>query len=518
MHDYQRLILRHRVTLVLATVIGAAAALAYSSVASPTYTATASIQFQDISQQLGFVGTFGGTLETPAQLAAGSSRDITQATILARARQILKASRTIEQLRSDISTSVDTSSNLVLVEASASDKTFAARLANALTQADVDHANRQARSRFRADAADLQRRIALIPDNPANLVTRQNDQANLSRLQTLGIVARPASIAQTADTPQSPAAPKPVFNTVLGGVLGLILGLGIASVRQSLDRRLRSSEEIEEALAGVPILGLIGASVLGATPLAAPADEDAGSRVTRASFGILRRNVELLNLDDKIKTVAVTSAAPDEGKTTVALWLAASFASVGRRTLLVEADLRRPVLADRLELPRTPGLIEYLAGRASPEAILRTVGSLPSSRPATNGQGNSFVAIFAGEPGSNQDELLASNRFRDALAEMSAAYDVIVIDTSPLLPVPDTLEILPLVDAYLVCVREGVSKRTDVAATRAILARLPARSCGGVTTGMSRHESKASGYYDYYSYDRDLKPAAKRESRSRAGS
>ncbi|MDQ6778281.1 MAG: Wzz/FepE/Etk N-terminal domain-containing protein [Actinomycetota bacterium] len=498
MHDYQRLLSRHKFTLLAASIIGAAVAFAYSATVTPRYNATAAIQFQDITTQEGLVGTAAATLETPAALSAGSLLNVTDATVLGAARRTLGTNLTMTQLRNAVSPSVDANSNFVDVQASATSGSFAARLANAVARATVDQTNQQQRAIFQADAVTLSRRIATIRDNPANLTTRQNDQATLSRLQTLGIVARPAAIATTAQTPSSPASPKQAFDTILGGILGLIVGLGIGYVRESRDRRLHTPGDIAEEVEGLPVLGLISDSVLGGAPLLSP-NHDAETRVAVANFGILRRNVELLNLEGRsLKLVAVTSPAPEEGKTTVALSLACAFASVGRHTILVEADLRRPTLGDRLGLERTPGLSEYLAGNAEPTDILHLVPLLGRPSPSTNGRPDSLVTILAGEVVPNPDELLASSRFSDALAELAEAYDVVVIDTAPLLPVPDTLEILPLVDAYLICIREGRTTSTDVSALRTLLRRLPPKPSGCVTTGVPQRDYKASGYYDYY--------------------
>ena len=498
MHDYQRLLSRHKFTLLAALIIGAVVAFVYSAMVTPRYEATAAIQFQDVTEQEGLVGTSSATLETPAALSAGSLLNVTDNAVLGAARRTLGTKRTITQLRNAVSASVDANSSFVDVQASAASAGFAARLANAVAQATIDVTNQQQRAIFQSDAATLSRRIDAIPDNAANLTTRQSDQATLSRLQTLAIVARPAEIATTAQAPSSPASPKQAFDTVLGGILGLIVGLGIAYVRESLDRRLHSPGDIADEVEGLPVLGLISDRVMGGAPLLSTG-HDPDTRVAVANFGILRRNVELLSPDgSSLKLIAVTSPAPEEGKTTVALSLACAFTNVGRRTVLVEADLRRPTLGDRLGLERKPGLTDYLAGHAEPADILRLVPleGLPVAK--ANGQPHSLVAVLAGDAVPNPDELLASSRFREALAELAEAYDVVIIDTAPLLPVPDTLEILPLVDAYLICIREGRTTRTDVSALRTLLARLPPKPSGCVTTGVPQRDYKTSGYYDYY--------------------
>lgn len=498
MQDYRRLFARNKLILVLGLLVGAGAAIAYSFTQERVYQASASVAFSDLGQQTALVGGSAATQQTPAALAAESSTIVNRPEVVARAGLLAGDPRSPDALRAAISAAVETSSNLVVVSAKASTAVGAARLATAAATAAADQTNNATRSQFVAYAKTLQRQIRRIPNNAANIITRQNDQANLSRLQTLGIVARPATVTLTARVPGAPSSPQPVFNGLLGGVLGLMVAFGVAFARETLDQSLRSAAEVSGEL-GLPMLAEIGDKALGKTPFLNGTADDDHARLAIASFGILRRNVELLHLEEAPRVVAVTSAAPEEGKTTVAVSLACAFASVGRRTLLLEADLRRPALAERLGLPATPGLCDFLAGSASPKDIVRVV-NVPT--PGHDGLGPQATAplavILAGQIATDPDELLASDRMRDSIGEMSAAYEAVVVDTSPVLPVADTLEILPLADAFLVCVRPGRSRRIEVAALCRTLGRLPDRPAGGVLTGVTRREHLTSEYYSYY--------------------
>jgi capsular exopolysaccharide synthesis family protein len=498
--DYRRLLRRSRWLLLAAFAIGTAAALGFSLAQTKTYTASASIAFQDVNQQATLVGGAATqTLVTPAQLAAKSSQIIKEGTVLGPALKAAGARRSIASLRGDISTSVDPTTNLVKISVDDHSAATAARLSNAVAVTAVNTANAQARAEFRADAAGLAAQIAQIPNNPANAITRQSDQANLSRLQSLSVVARPASISQTAGIPGSPSSPKTAFNTLIGAALGLMVGFGVAFAREATDRKLRSSEEVAAEL-DLPILVEVEDDVMGQAPYLLAERDDQASRAV-ATFGVLRRNVELARLGDKTGIVAVTSAVPEEGKTTVALSLACAFAAVGSRTILVEADLRRPALSARLELAEGPGLGDYLAGQATLEEASRTLALPVPGRNGADSSGESLACLLAGAPPPNPDELLASRRCRELLTELAGSHDVVVLDTSPLLPVADTLELLPLVDAYVVCVRSGRTRRQDLTALRAVLSRLPKQPIGGVATGLARRDlaTGAYGYYgDYY--------------------
>ena len=141
----------------------------------------------------------------------------------------------------------------------------------------------------------------------------------------------------------------------------------------------------------------------------------------------------------------------EEGKSTVAACLAVANAEAGRRTLLVECDLRRPVLAKRFAINATPGLTDYLTGNAEPSEILQPVAGY-SGRTNVNGNGNgnardasatNLVCITSGTNVPQPAKLLASDRFRTFLEEVSKVYDSVILDTAPLLPVADTLSIIP---------------------------------------------------------------------------
>jgi Mrp family chromosome partitioning ATPase len=227
------------------------------------------------------------------------------------------------------------------------------------------------------------------------------------------------------------------------------------------------------------------------------------------SFRILRRNLEFLDWEHPPRSILVTSGLPEEGKTTVASSLAFAMASAGRQTLLVDCDLRRPALAERLRVKQSPGLSEYLAGAASPQDILRTVAvddpaadQAASSNGSANGRstpvtGHKLVLIPSGATASRGAELLGSERFKEFLKQVSSTYEVIVLDSSPLLPIADTLEIVPEVDAVILCARESKTTREQAHAAKAALARFPERPTGLVVTGVTPSDGDEVYSYSY---------------------
>jgi Mrp family chromosome partitioning ATPase len=207
-------------------------------------------------------------------------------------------------------------------------------------------------------------------------------------------------------------------------------------------------------------------------------------------FRILRTNIDFLGIDRPPKAILVTSALPEEGKSTVAAALAAAQATAGKRTLLLECDLRFPTLAKRLGLADTPGLTDYLIAGGDPRQTIKVSsgprlangGGPPAYAPAD--QDVEFDCIVAGTRTPQPAELLGSQRFVAYLQELTGSYETIVIDTSPLLPVVDALELLARVDGILVCVRVSKTKREQARAAKTAMERFPRRPTGIVVTGV----------------------------------
>jgi Mrp family chromosome partitioning ATPase len=219
---------------------------------------------------------------------------------------------------------------------------------------------------------------------------------------------------------------------------------------------------------------------------------------------IMRTNLAFLNEQETpLRSVLVTSALPEEGKTTIAAALAWVAATSGRRTLLLECDLRRPDLAQRLGAQRGPGLTDYLAGTAEAGDVFQAIDiGAPRVAPTNGGSegDGSFGALTLVSAGSmpGGGDVLGSERFRDFLAVTSRSYDLVVLDTCPLLPVVDTLELIPFVDGIVLCVRLGQTTREQAGSALQALHRFPRKPTGLVVTGVRPGLDENYGYS--YSY------------------
>jgi Mrp family chromosome partitioning ATPase len=345
-------------------------------------------------------------------------------------------------------------------------------------------------------------------NNPAIVSSLYDNYSRANALSKGGAVA--AQIQSSASVPSSPSSPKPVLVAVVAGIAGLLLGLIIAALREAFDRRLRGPKQIEADL-GLPIVGHVREDALGSSP-GSTNGKPPITELDLEAFRILRTNLEFMTPGKSIKTIAVTSALPEEGKTTVATSLAFALAVAGRRTLLVECDLRRPMLSQRLGVARSPGLTDFLAGTAQPQDVVRALrvglrrngGNGANAADGVN-TGGGLACISAGTRTERPTELFGSEEFRQFVAEVRDVYDTVIFDTAPLLPVADTLQMLPAMDAVLVCLRASRTTRDQAIAARSALGRLPERPAGVVLTG-ARDRHDYSGYYPYaysYSYRED---------------
>ncbi len=293
-------------------------------------------------------------------------------------------------------------------------------------------------------------------------------------------------------------------DTILAGILGLIVGILAAFLRDSLDRRLTDAHDVQHQLQ-VPMLGYVEADALGGVGTSA---NGGGSEDDRGiePFRILRSNLEFLSPERKVRTVAVTSPVAEEGKSTVAAGLASAGALAGKRVLLVECDLRRPVFAERFGIAAQPGLTDWAVGKAKPAEVLRQVNVDPHARtPAEEEEAAQLeiatplplTVIPAGSWAPRPAELLGSERFQGFLEQVGKAYDLVVCDCAPLLPVGDTLELIPQVDAALVCIRLDQTTQEQALAAKAAIEHFPPRPMGLVVTGV--RPGREGYYYGYYS-------------------
>jgi Mrp family chromosome partitioning ATPase len=503
LRDFLRVLRRQRLLVIAIVVVAAGAGLAYSLLKTPSYEATAQLQFNSEQQALSLVGSPVVPSATPQVQVAASARIITSPKVVKRVAAAPGIPLTPSEVKGSATTAVDPNTDLVTLTASANHAALSARLANEFARQTKRIATSQQRKSFLQAA----RRVRNTLRSQSGKLTPQEHAIktqSLSRLQSLSGLANPVEIASPATTPSSPSSPRPVLDTSLAAALGLIIGILAAFLRDSLDRRLTDAHEIQHQLE-LPTVGFVGSEALGGIGIS---QNGAGPEETGLEqFRILRSNVDFLAPDRAMRTIAITSPVAEEGKSTVAAGLATATALAGKRVLLVECDLRRPTLAERFKLQSKPGLTDWLGERVEARAVVQAAQIKPKAHAeddvavAPSGAGGgagALTVVVAGSWSPQPAELLALPRFKDFLDQVVTVYDLVVLDCAPILPVGDTLQVLPLADAALVCIRVDQTTRDQALAAKAAVEHLPSRPVGVVVTGV--RPGGDGYYYGYYSY------------------
>ncbi|MGD0792426.1 MAG: polysaccharide biosynthesis tyrosine autokinase [Terriglobales bacterium] len=325
----------------------------------------------------------------------------------------------------------------------------------------------------------------------------------LEKLKEAGVTAGLRSnnfrIIDAARVPTSPSEPNIPRNLSFALVLGVISGVGLAFLLENMDNTVRTPEQAQ-AISGLPSLGMIPlgskSASHGATGkrLALTASKEVVETVTQVrpqsqmaeSYRALRTSLLLSNLGAPPKVIMVTSARPQEGKTTTSINAAIVLAQKGVRVLLVDADLRRPSVHKTLGMGPRSGLSNVLTGSATVQQTITTSPILP----------NLFI-MPAGTPPPNPAELLASSNMRDLIAELRQQFDHIVIDTPPTLSVTDAVVLSPRADATILVIRSGQTTKQALRRARDILMQVNAHVAGVLLNAV---DLTSPDYYYYYEY------------------
>lgn len=273
-------------------------------------------------------------------------------------------------------------------------------------------------------------------------------------------------LVQPAPLPDAPSSPGLPITLALGLVGGLVLGLVAALARYSLDTSVSSHEALKSA-SGVPNLGDIPYDAAAA----AGRFDDSGQHFNKRAeaFRQLRTNLQFVDVDRPRRILLVTSSVQSEGKTTTVIDLSSALAAAGNNVLAIDADLRRPHLANAAGLESSVGLTSVLAGRVRLERAVQRWQ-------------RSFDVLPSGPQPPNPSELLASRQMRHVLDDARARYDFVIVDSPPLLPVTDAAAIAPSTDGALLVCRFGTTKTWQVARSAEALRAVSVEPLGTVLT------------------------------------
>ncbi|UPL11306.1 polysaccharide biosynthesis tyrosine autokinase [Microbacterium sufflavum] len=456
--DYFRILRAHWIVILIATIVGAGLAFGWSALQPKVYSADTT----GIVTAVGGDGTSGSALvgnqlaqsRVKSYLNLGSWRAVAEHAI-----DELNLDATPESLVDSVTVTNPLDTTALMVTAKGPTPEAAQELAEAW---------------MRGMAAEIQQLEGGDESTPAAVTLIVGDSARL---------------------PSAPSTPNTRMNVIIGALVGLAAGLIYAFIRHTVDRRVRHPRDIERET---------GVSVIGTLPLEKTMagerqvidfslDTQHGvSHHTIESMRELRTNLQFIDVDNPPRVIVVTSSVPGDGKSTVAVNLASSLAAAGQWAILIDCDLRRPVIADIFGMSPDVGLTDILAGRAE----LQDVAHRPS-------RDMPLAVVGAGRVPPNPSELLGSHRMRDFLAEISKTA-IVILDSPPVLPVTDAAVLAAGADGVLIVVSSGKTTFDMLHRAIANISRTTGRVLGVVLNKVPRTGAE-SAYYgrEYYgSYER----------------
>jgi capsular exopolysaccharide synthesis family protein len=475
LRDYIRILRKSWVLIVLLTLVGVGAAAGYSIVQKPTYTATSKVFVS--TQSSGSVADLAQGSSFTTQRVQTYSDLVTTPIVLLPVIASLHLTMTDTQLASTVTPTATLNTSIIEIAVTDTDPVRAADIANAIS-------------------ASLSSVVMTIETSDST--------GSVSPVKLTPV--------QEASVPTAPVSPKIPLNIALGALVALALGIGIAVLRETLETRIRNEHDVE-LVTDVPVLGGI---VFDPRAKDRPLIVQVDPKSPRAeSFRTLRTNLQFLDADRVDRCFVITSSIESEGKSTTAANLAIALADAGSRVLLVDADLRRPKVADYMGLEGAVGLSDALIGRANLKDVVQPWGKA------------GLYVLPAGSVPPNPSELLGSARMESMVAEFNRAFDVVIFDSPPLLPVTDAAILAKKVGGAIIIVAAGRTHKNQLKGAVSALHNVGAPISGLVLTMLPTKGPDAYGYgrygygygYGYGTSEDDKKPTrAARFGRGNSGS
>lgn len=507
--QYLHLLWRRKLVILLPVVVGAGVAYAVAEREEPTYES-----FTDIIFDTSDSGAAAGAVSIPTE-----ARVATSPAVLAAASDELAESGV--PVAGPLNVAAEQAGDIAVlrIHAQHGSPTVAADVVGAVSDAYLAERARQAEERLAADSAEVSTRLAelsaeiddLAREIAAHEFAGRADQAAVAR-QQMNLLAgeqavqqarmyearlaaagadRDISVLVPPTIPGEPLSPRPQRSALIGGLVGLLAGLGLAMTRERLGSAVRQVNDIEMTL-GAPVLAVvprIRPRLLKKTPVVML---DGASSETAEAYRILRTNLAAAGAGDDLRVLVVTSALTEEGKSTTAANLAASFAEAGVDTLLIDGDLRRPRLHQLFGRPNELGLSTLLASRVKPAEMAALSEDVKVSP--------HLSVLPAGPPAGPAAQMVVSPQLGRVVAALRGS-SLIIIDAPPVLPVADVGSLTVVADAVVVVVRPDLVRQATLAQLRTRLDQLKAPVLGVVVNAPSRSSFESLPGYGYgYGY------------------
>jgi capsular exopolysaccharide synthesis family protein len=507
------------------TVVGGLAAFFISWRTEPIYRSTVTLRIDPSSSRL--TNEYAGLL-VAEQLAGTYSQQIKMRPVMEAALQELSLQERLgpTELASRVSVAAVRDTQLIEVSVEHEDRTQAARLANTIADVFIRQNRQFEQARYAASKESLSVELDKVQNDMENtqaaiddLGTPADDEEQLERdrlefnlssqratysnllasFEELRIAEASSSsnvvVVESAMPSAAPVRPRTLQNTILAALVSAMIGFGVVYVIEYLDDTIKSPDDVT-AVVGLPTLGAIG-QIEG---------DDTGSTLVTVSsprapiseaFRALRTNIQFARVDGQLHSLMVTSAGPGEGKSTTAANLAVALAQAGRSVVLIDADLRRPVLHRLFGLSNSKGLTTALLDLKAPASAHLQPTEVPG-----------LGLMTSGPIPPNPAELLGSRRMVDVLGSLKQGSDVVILDSTPVLTVADALVLAPHVDGTLLLVEANKTRRDALVQAREALQRTEGHLFG---IALNKISVQRSDYY-YYAYyqqgaDRAERPA-----------
>lgn len=531
LREFLRVVRRRWFSIMVVTllVVGVAALLVFRR--TPVYSSTARVEVRPLiagGDLQSFYYDLVSNMDTEAQRVTSGDVATRAAVTLGEVDEGSKLTADqLEAVTDDVTTSIPANTTYIDITCTTLGALGAQRCADAFADAYVDDRRALARSSADAARAGVEDEIAASEEVIADLETQldeatdQGVQAELrkeidaeeraidtARLQLLAIPTAspdPALLALPASLPTAPSNKDFVTTGILGAIVGLALGIGLAFVRERLDERVGHRESMEIAI-GAPVLAVVPRVPSWRNRNQARlVTVDAPDTVTAEAYRTARTTLMYLASREDIKVIVVTGPGEGEGKTTTTANLATALAQAGKRVVVISADLRKPRLSRFFGLDDHVGLTELLQG----DVLLRdAVGSTPVPN---------LKVLPSGAIPPNPAELLASAAMDAVIGSLRSVCDFVLIDTPPSLVVADALELAPKTDGIIIVV-DG-SKTTRQAAThlRHQLERVGGLIVGGILNNLDPGQEVSYGRYYSSKGASYRKPTRKARKRAAVG-
>ena len=507
LRNYLRVVRRRKWIILQAVILVPLAAVVLSLRQQPLYSASADVYLSQQDVGASILGIPNSSFWQSPERIAATQADLARSPEVA--KRVLEAAgvtdRTPQQFLWASSVTPKPDSDLLWFGVTDTNPGLAVKLANAYAnefsrfKGEFDaQAYRQARENAEGKMNELE--AAGQADSPLYQELVRSVQ-QLRQIETLqGRNAVPVNPAESAIQIQ----PTPVRDGILGLLLGLLLGIGLALLRETLDTRLRSAEEIGDRL-GLPLLARLAEPPRRLRSKDRLVTLDDPHSVQAEAFRMLRTNLDFVNLDRRARTIMITSALQAEGKSTTAANLAVAMARAGRRIILVDLDLRRPFLDRFFGLEGQPGLTQVALGHVSLEEAITPVAISGRDHGVAVSNGNGAARVEgtleilpSGPIPPNPGEFVGSHKLVEILEELRGRADVVLLDAPPVLHVGDAMTLSARVDALIVVTRLNVVRRPMLNELRRMLESSPADKLGFVMTGADLEDGYGYAYGSKY--------------------